>query len=230
MAGCWRRLREESAPRETHTARGGRTKGEPTNCYTALWCHSGLLRHGPGIVGMVSASFFSFFFLPRPFARPLLSLRPPFPTATPHPTFRRRPVSSFEDLLSPLAVPRVSLCVAPSVRRYPSARSLPSRGAFPIVAPVCQPDLVPALHACKRGFTPITAMYLRCWTQLEPFPFPAGLSAATIILSLSLYTYLSVSLPRFSPLFLGSSLLVSARPPLSSRRPTGAPRLFREFF
>lgn len=24
-------------------------KGEPTNCYTALWCHSGLLRHGPGI-------------------------------------------------------------------------------------------------------------------------------------------------------------------------------------
>jgi len=27
----------------------GRGKGEPTNCYTALWCHSGLLRHGPGI-------------------------------------------------------------------------------------------------------------------------------------------------------------------------------------
>ena len=33
------------------TGRGkrGRGKGEPTNCYTALWCHSGLLRHGPGI-------------------------------------------------------------------------------------------------------------------------------------------------------------------------------------
>lgn len=35
-------------------------KGEPTNCYTALWCHLSLLRHGSGIAGMVpSICFYS---------------------------------------------------------------------------------------------------------------------------------------------------------------------------
>ena len=45
---------------EERGERGGKgaarepAKGEPTNCYTALWCHSSLPRHGPGIAGMVS--------------------------------------------------------------------------------------------------------------------------------------------------------------------------------
>lgn len=69
-----RRLRwRGSERRERERERGGRTKGEPTNCYTALWCHSSLLRHGPGIVGMVSASSPLLSLIPSACVRPLLS-------------------------------------------------------------------------------------------------------------------------------------------------------------
>ena len=146
-----RERRGREREREREGERGGRTKGEPTNCYTALWCHSSLLRHGPGIVGMVSAS------------SPLLSLIP-------------------------------SACVRPLLlEAFLFFRCLR-----------CQPAFVPPLHACKRGFTPITAMYLPMLdTTLPPFHlfFASFLHPPLLIfslvfssssLSLSLYTYICI--------------------------------------
>lgn len=142
-----RERRGREREREREGERGGRTKGEPTNCYTALWCHSSLLRHGPGIVGMVSAS------------SPLLSLIP-------------------------------SACVRPLLlEAFLFFRCLR-----------CQPAFVPPLHACKRGFTPITAMYLPMLdTTLPPFHLFFASSSYFLprfflLLSLSIYMYIYISL------------------------------------
>lgn len=166
-----RERRGREREREREGERGGRTKGEPTNCYTALWCHSSLLRHGPGIVGMVSAS------------SPLLSLIP-------------------------------SACVRPLLlEAFLFFRCLR-----------CQPAFVPPLHACKRGFTPITAMYLPMLdTTLPPFHlfFASFLHPPLLIFSL---VFSSSSLSLFICIYIYLSLYRISMVAASTRS------LFREFF
>ena len=122
------------------------------------------------------------------------------------------------ELSSSLPYP-VRVCVRPPSRGLPSAGPLRLRR--------CQPAFVPALHACKRGFTPITAMYLPILTAHTTalfFLFPPFLLLSFSHFFLLLLLHLVSS--TFSLLSLSLSLFLSP----FHRCARDRARLFQEFF